>query len=245
MKINFAGVVTDAWSLFRRDSDLLLRIAGPFLFLPPFALTLFVPPMPMPDAAITDREVQAQQWADAVSHWVGGYGLGFCAAYLLVYFGLATIMALYLDPTRPDLRTALRRAIGIYPRFLLAMIVVSIPAGLGMWLVIPGLYILGRTMLTAPALLAEPERGAWSAVKRSLTLSRGSGLTLMGLAAFVYLIGLLGGQPFMMLDTWMRSTGAANPVAVAIVDAAAAAVAMITQLALALIAIAAYRRLAR
>ena len=245
MRINFAGVVADAWGLFRRDSDLLLRVAGPFMFLPAFALTLFVPPMPMPDGTITDREAQAQQWADAVTNWVGGYGIGFGGAHLLVYFGVAVVMALYLDPARPDLRGAMRRALSIYPRFVLAMILVSIPAGLGMWLVIPGLYILGRTMLTAPALLADAGTGAWTAIRRSLSLTRGSGLTLMGLAAFVYLVGLLGGQPFMLLDTWMRSTGAPNPVAVAVVDAAASTVAMITQLALALMAVSVYRRLAR
>ncbi|HVF94409.1 MAG TPA: hypothetical protein VM900_08850 [Sphingomonas sp.] len=245
MRITFAGILADAWALFRRDSDLLLRVAGPFLFLPAFALTLFVPPMPMPDRAILDRDLQAQQWADAVTGWVGGYGLGFCAAYLLVYFGTAVIIALYCDPERPDLRGALRRAGSIYPRFLLATILISIPAGLGMWLVIPGLYILARTMLAAPTLLADPGTGAWAAIKRSLVLTRGSGLTLLGLAAFVYLIGLLGGQPFMMLDGWMRGTGAPNPIAVTVVDAAAAAVAMVTQLALALIAIATHRRLAR
>lgn len=245
MKINFAGVVLDAWVRFRRDSDLLLRVAGAFMFLPAFALTLFVPPMPMPDAAVTDRQVQAQQWADALTGWIGDYSLGFAAAHLLVYFGVAVVMALYLDPATPDLREALRRTLSIYPRFVLAMILVSIPTGLGMWLVIPGLYILGRTMLTAPVLLAEPGTGAWGAIRRSLVLTRGSGLTLMGVAAFVYLVGLLGGQPFMLLDTWMRSTGAPNPVAVAVVDAAASAVAMITQLALALIAVSAYRRLAR
>lgn len=245
MRIDFAGVLADAWSLFRRDADLLLRIAGPFLFLPAFALTLFVPPMPGPDRTIADPEAQAQAWADTVTNWVGGYGAGFCAAYLLVYFGLAVIMALYCDPAHLDLRGAMRRAVRIYPRFLLAAILVSLPAGLGLWLIIPGLYILGRTMLTAPILLAEPDAGAWRAIGRSLSMTRGSGLTLMGLAALVYLIGLLGGQPFMLLDTWMRTTGAANPVAVAIVDAAASAVAMVTQLALALVAVCAYRRLAR
>jgi hypothetical protein len=245
MRITFAGILADAWSLFRRDSDLLLRVAGPFLFLPAFALTLFVPPMPMPDRAIADRDLQAQQWADAVTAWVGGYGIGFAAAYLVVYFGTATIMALYCDPARPDLRGAVRRAAAVFPRFMLAMIMISIPAGLGMWLVVPGLYVLARTMLAAPVLLADRAAGAWPAVRRSLTLTRGSGLTLLGLASLIYLVGLLGGQPFMMLDTWMRSTGAPNPVALAVVDAAAAAVAMITQLALALIAVAVFRKLAR
>ncbi len=246
MKINFAGILADAWALFRRDSDLLLRVAAPFLFLPQFALTLFVPPMPMPDTNIADNQARAQAWADGIAGWVGGYGLGFCAAYVVAYFGFAVIMALYCDRDRPDLRGALFSAVRLFPRFLLAMVLISVPAGLGMWfLVIPGLYVVGRTILTAPILLADHEAGTLAAIRRSVTLTRGAGLTLMGLAAFVYLIGILGGQPLMMLDGWMRGTGSANPIAIAIVDAGASAVAMITQIALALIAIVAYRRLAR
>lgn len=246
MKITFAGVLADAWALFRRDAGLLLRVAPPFLFLPAYALTLFVPPMPMPNADIADAQARAQTWTDQVTVWVQGYGLGFFLAYALAYYGLAVIMTLYVDPQRPDIGTAMRRALAIYPRFFLAMMLVSIPAGLGMWiLVIPGLYVIGRTMLTAPSLVAERPIGALQAIRRSLALTRGQGLALMGLAAFGYLVGLLAGQPFLLADTALRTAGGGNPVAIALVDAVAAAVAMLTQLGLALIAITAYRRLAR
>jgi hypothetical protein len=246
MKITFAGVLADAWALLRRDAGLLLRVVPPFLFLPAYALTLFVPPMPMPEQAIADAQTRAETWTNAVSVWVQGYGLGFFLAYALAYYGLAVIMMLYVDPTRPAVGAAMKRALVLYPRFFLAMMLVSIPAGLGMWvLVIPGLYVLGRTMLTAPALVAEQPIGAWQAIRRSLALTRGQGLSLMGLAAFGYLVGLLAGQPFLLADTALREGGGSNPIAVALVDAAAAAVAMATQLGLALIAICAYRRLAR
>ena len=246
MKLTFAGVVADAWGLFRRDADLLLRIAGVFMFFPAFALTLLVPPMPVPDGNIADATARAEQWTNALGDWLGGYGIGFVIAYAAVYFGWAIIAVLYCDPARPDIRGAVARAARIYPRFFLAMLLVSLPAGLGMWvLVIPGLYVVGRTLPVAAILLAERPVGAWRAIRRSLVLTRGNGMALIGLAAFAYLFGLLAGQPFLLLDHWLRTEGGANPVAVAMADALAAAAATATQVALVLFAIVSYRRLAR
>lgn len=246
MTVSFAGVVADAWALFRRDADLLLRVAGPFLFLPAYALTMLVPPMPMPDAGIADAAARAEAWTAAVSPWVTRYGLGFLLAYVAAYFGQAVLMHLYVDRERPPVGVAMRRAAAGFPRFFAAMLLVSVPAGMGMWLlVLPGLYVLGRTLPTAPVLVAERPIGIGGAIGRALTLTRGNGLTLTGVAAAIYLSALLAGQPFLLIDGWMRGDGHANPLAIGLVDAAAAAVAMLAQLSSALVAIAAYRRLAR
>lgn len=245
MKIDFAGVLIDAWTLFKRDRDLLLRIAAPFLFLPAFALALVVPDPPMPDATAGNSEAQAMVWANAVTDWAGANGGWYCLAYAISFFGLSVVYALYLDRGRLDVLGALKRSGTILPRYLLAMILVSIPAGAGLLLyALPGLYILGRTMLTGPAMFAEDAVGATGAIRRSLALSRGAGLQLMGLAAFAYVGGWMLGAPFMMLDRWLRETGQGNPVTLAVVDAGAAAAAMAAGLATALIAVAAYRRLA-
>jgi hypothetical protein len=183
----------------------------------------------MPDAAAGNSEAQAVVWADAVQTWASAHGGWYLLAYVVSFFG-----------------TSLFYALRIFPRFLLAMVIVSLPAGAGLLLyAIPGLYILGRTMLTGPALFAEAPLGALGAIRRSFTLSRGSGLPLMGLAAFSYISGWIAGAPFMMLDRALREAGEANPVALAIVDAGAAVAAMAAGLAMALIAISAYRRLAR
>jgi hypothetical protein len=244
MKLDFATVLTDAWTMFKRDRDLLLRIAAPFLFLPAFALALVVPDPPMPDAAAGNSEAQAVVWADAVQTWASAHGGWYLLAYVVSFFGTSLFYALYLDRDQLDLRHSLTRCLRIFPRFL--MVIVSLPAGAGLLLyAIPGLYILGRTMLTGPALFAEAPLGALGAIRRSFTLSRGSGLPLMGLAAFSYISGWIAGAPFMMLDRALREAGEANPVALAIVDAGAAVAAMAAGLAMALIAISAYRRLAR
>lgn len=244
MKIDFARLLREGWALFRRDSDVLLRIAGAFFFLPAYALVLLVPPTPAPDPAIADRQAQAEAWITALQGWAGDYGIGCGIAYLVNYLGLALVFALYLDPNRLAVGQALRRAATLFPRFLLAMVLVSIPTGAAMYLLlIPGLYLMSRFFLTGPVVMADRSVGALAAAGRSWALTRRSQLSLLGVVAFVYLAGMLLGQPFLLLGRWMGGEGVANPVAIAITSAAAAAVAMAAQLASALIAVVAYRRL--
>ncbi len=249
MRVTLAALFADGWAMFRRDADLLLRVAGLFFFLPTYALLLLVGPLPMPDDAIADTTMRAQAWMTALDGWVGDYGLGSVGAYAITYLGLAVVFCLFLDPERPPLGQALRRAALRFPRFILAMIVVSIPAGAGMYiLLLPGLWLMSRFMLAGPLLFAEAPIGAIASIGRSWRMTRRVQLPLLGAIVTVYLAAILVGQPFMLFAHWLGGSGvgteaAGNPVAVAIVEAFAAGVAMLTQLAGALLAIAAYRRL--
>ena len=76
MRITLAALLADAWAMFRRDADLLLRVAGLFFFVPTYALLLLVGPLPMPDQAIDDTTARAQAWMTQLDAWVGDYGLG-------------------------------------------------------------------------------------------------------------------------------------------------------------------------
>ncbi len=244
MRITLAALLSDAWAMFRRDADLLLRIAGLFFFLPTYALLLLVGPLPLPDAEIVDTQARAQAWMTQLDSWVGDYGLGSVCAYAITYLGLAVVFCLFLDSARPTVAEAAQRAGRRFPRFLLAMVVVSIPAGAGMYiLLLPGLWLMSRFMLAGPLLFAEPRLGAMAAVGRSWRMTRKGQLGLLGAIVTVYLAAILAGQPFMLLARWLGGEQGANPFGVAIVDAFAAGVAMLTQLAGALIAVAAYRRL--
>ncbi|TPG15398.1 hypothetical protein EAH84_00895 [Sphingomonas oligophenolica] len=124
------------------------------------------------------------------------------------------------------------------------MLVVAIPTGAGMYLLlIPGLYLMSRFFLAGPIVVADRSVGALAAVARSWRVTRRAQFALLGVVALVYLSGMLLGQPFLLLGQWLAGEGGANPVAVALASAAAAAVAMAAQLASALLAVAAYRRL--
>lgn len=247
MRITLAALLSDAWALFRREADLLLRVAGLFLFVPTYALLLLVGPLPFPDPDIADTQARAQAWMDKLDVWVGDYGLGSIGAYAITYFGTALLYCLLLSRDRPTVGEALKRTAVMFPRYLLAMVVVSIPSGAGMYLLLlPGLWLMSRFMLAGPILFAETPVGAMAAVGRSWRLTRKAQFPLLGAIVTVYLGAMLAGQPFMLVARWLGGTaaegGGANPLAVAIVHAFAASVAMLAQIAGALVAVAAYRR---
>lgn len=242
MKLTAAGVVTDALLLFRRDRALLLAVAGPFWFLPAYAIALLVPAPPRRPADPTATVA----WMDGFGQWLAAQAPWYLAAWAIGLWGTATVYGLYLHHDRPDLRTALRHGATLWPRLLLASGLVGMMAGAGLLLwVVPGLYLLGRLMPAGPVLAAERSRSALNAITRAFHLTRGNGLSLMAVAAATLGMGWLFGQPFLLVEDWVRGQGGGNPVAIAVVAAGAAAVAAAAGLAAALLAVAAYRRLAR
>ncbi len=242
MKLTAASVVADALRLFRRDQALLLGIAGPFWFLPAYAITLLVPPPPVRPA---DAQA-ALAWVDGFAQWLAAEAPWYLAAWAIGLWGTATVYCLYLHPDRADVRGALTQGAAMWPRLVLASGLVGLMAGAGLLLwVLPGLYLLGRLMPAGPALAAERPLSAIGAIGRAFRLTAGSGLALMAIAAATLGLGWLLGQPLLLLEAWMRAQEGGNPVAIAVVDAGAAAVAAAAALASALLAVAAYRRLAR
>lgn len=241
MPIRIQPVLAEAWALFRRDRDWLLALAGPFLFLPSFALALFVPAWPAaPERGGEARDARILAWADQFSTWAGEYGVWHVLAYAAAALGSAAVYAAYLDRGAGSVRESLGRAGTLLPRYLLAMILVAIPVGAGLFLwILPGVYLMGRTMLTGPALLAERPVPAATAVARSFSLSSGAGLPLMALVALTMLIDVVAAQPFVAL----KEMAGGNALAGAIGAAGMGGVSMLTGLAQALIAVAAYRRL--
>ena len=244
MKINVPGAFADAWSLFRRHTEALVAVAGLFIFLPTLALLLLVPAAPpWPDSAASDAQIQAD--AAIFANWIVDNARWFLVASLASLYGSLAICTFLLDSACVDLRAALQRAVRLLPRYVLAALLILLPASLGIFVfVLPGLYILGRTTLIAPALVREKSLTATSAIMRSSALTRRNGMMLAGLTG----LGLLAGQmlpaPFQSIDIAMRAVGAANPVMVTIVDSLAAVLASIVALATILMRIAIYRQLA-
>jgi len=247
---DFAAPFRDARAAWRRDGALLLPIAGLAYFLGPFAAQLLLPELPsMPQGR---DEAAMRAWGEAIQAWAGSYGGWYLASPLLALFGSLTIFALYLSRTRPTLGGAMRRALALYARFLLASILVSLPmAGLmSMTLAVPMLlvfaagpifYIYGRPMLMGPVIVAEAPVGAVAAIARSWVLTKGQGWMLAATYALVFLVpGLLGS-----IALSIGSAGGGNPVIVAIGAGLACLIAAGGAALLALVQVTLYRRLAR
>lgn len=243
MKIDLPGACADAWSMFRRHHQVLIAIAGMFIFLPTLSLLLLVPPAPpWPDAQASDPEIQAQ--AQVYAGWLVGNSGMFLAAAIMSLFAALGIAAFFLDSRSDDVQSALMRGLAALPGYLLASLLILMPVTIGFFLlVLPGLYILGRTMLVGAVLVAEPATSGPDAIMRSINLTRGNGLVLAAVAGLGILAGQLLPSPFQAIDTAMRGAGAANPIALALVNAAAAATASGVALAMILLRLAIYRRL--
>ena len=248
MGLDVVATLRDAWSLFRRDRDLLIRRGAPFLFWPPLVLGLLVPEPPMPAEptsgdARAEATARAMAWFDSVGTWAGHYGSWYFAAYALGMIGSAALFALCLSGGRFSVGQALKLALRVAPRFLLAMILIALPVGAGMLLyILPGLYVAGRLMLVGPVLFAERRMPALAAIARSLVLTRGVGLPMAALASCTSLGGMIAAQPFLLLVEWAQANDG-GPIMIALLHAGAAEVAMAAGIAQVLIAIAAYRRL--
>ncbi len=244
MKISIGTAAADAWALWRRDRDLLVAVAGPFLFLPTLALLLMVPLAPQPLAAGAN-EAEMAAFLRLYIGWASDNIMWFAFAGAITLYGALTLSFFYLDRHSADLREALLRALPLFPRYALASLIVAIPATAGALLfVLPGLYVLGRTMLIGPVMVVERPLSAIGAVQRSVALTRGNGLMLAAVAGVSLLAAQLLPAPFLAIDEAMQIGRAANPVAIMLVDSVAAALASAVALALVLLRIAIYRRVA-
>lgn len=234
-------ILADAWRLWRADWAALTAIAGPFLFLPPLAIHLLLSPAlqvalaPLGPEDATARVAAFTAWLQASLPWLA-------LAQAVTQFGVLAILHLYLDRGRLTVGGALRASARAFPVYLLAMILVSIVSFAGLFVLIVGyVYVLARLAMVGPVIAAEGERNPLAAIGRSLMLTRGSGLVLMGILILLYCANIVAVTPFDRIEEWM-AVNAPNPLAQAIIGMAIAALSAATLLATALVQVAAYRR---
>lgn len=244
MSPSFVRLLADAWGIFRREADLILRVAGPLIFLPAFAVQLLCDPLPPLPAAPRDESAM-EAWLTVVSAWGQGNAFWYLLADLIAMVGLAMIALLLLAPERPSVSEALQIALRRLGRFVLANLLVAIPVGLGLYiLVLPGLYAQARLIATLPLLAAEPGQGAARAVGRSWQLTQSAAWGILGAVVALFLLQRLAVSPLFPLDAWLREPGHDNPFLIALVTALLAIAASAYNVGLLLLGVVAYRRFA-
>lgn len=244
MNPNFARLLADAWRVFRHGADLVLRLAGPFVFLPALAVQLLCDPLP-PLPAEPGEEAAMEQWVNAVSVWGQGNGFWYVLADLIGMVGLAAIALLLLAPGRPTVGESVQLALRRLGRFVLLNLLVAIPVGLGLWLfVLPGLFVQARLVAALPILAAEPNRSASGALARSWRLTAAYSWALLGAVVALFLAQWVAVSPLFSFDTWLRQPGHDNPFLIAVVAMLLTAVSVAYNVALLLLGTVVYRRAA-
>ncbi len=250
MTRDLAGVLGQAGTLWRRDRAILLPVSGLFVFLPQYAVLLLIPAMPQ-----TAAGASMEAWGQALEPWLARYGGWYVLATVIAQFGALASVSLYAPPV-PAAGAAIARALRLFPRALLASILVALPCGAAAMIALPIplaplvvfpliVYALARTALAGPVILGETGTGAVAAIARSWALTRGRGLGIALLVGAIMIGGQALGAIFVSIDRGLRAAGAANPIALALVDALAAGAVWAAALALALVQVVLYRRLAR
>jgi hypothetical protein len=240
VKLDIGAVLRDAWAMAKRDRTVLVGVCGLLLLVPQIALAMFVArPPALPSAA---EETTA--WLAAVQAWSQLYSLPVIALTIVLLFGSATVLSLYLDPDRPTVQGALLRALALLPRVVLLSLMMSLPVSLGtLLLFLPGLYLQGRLLLALPLLVARPSIGVFAAFGESFRRTRGHGLILLGVACITVLLGDILALPFRSIGAALAGAPLTNPVVAAILQIGAAAGVSIGMVATLLIQVALYRRL--
>ncbi|WP_137864829.1 MULTISPECIES: hypothetical protein [unclassified Sphingomonas] len=178
MKLNYDGVLADAAAMWRANREVLLAVAGIFYLLPVFAFDLFVP-RPAIEKLADDALMEAVRgWYAANLPWLA---LSIAAQL----FGGAAMLVLLLDSKRPTVGQAIARVTGLLPGLVFAMFATGVLVGLGLLLIVPGLYAIGRCYLVWAVIVAEPERGPFDGFAEAMRRSRGNGWRLLGLSMAV------------------------------------------------------------
>lgn len=177
------AVWADTVKLTRTHWVALIAIAGVFNFLPTLLVNHFYP-MPEPPAD-ADFQTRFQLMAD----YYRAHSLVVVLQSFVVMIGSAAMLRLVFARSG-TVGAALLFAIILLPVYSILVVLENLAVGLGFaLLVVPGLYIWGRLLPAAPAMVAEERRNPIDALKRGFQLSEGHGWLIVGLYLLVMIPG--------------------------------------------------------
>ncbi len=228
MRIDPAGALAEAVARYKAERPALHAVAGLFFFVPALALLFFVDTGP-PQA---DQSVTDALRAMLLDNWPSLLGV-----QLLELFGSAWLYAWLLGREKPSLGQAFGRAIALFPMFVIASVLVGVLTFAGLlFFLAPGFYVIGRTFLVAPILIAEPGTTAIRAFEESIRRTQGMGWMLFVIAAAIWLTGQF---PNLLLRPLEAPLGMVGTV---LVDGIAALAGAAVTLLILLVKVAVYRR---
>lgn len=185
-RFDMGSAFAEARALLRSHRDLVLAIAGVFLFLPAVLVGIFGPPEPDFAGQTTDG-VSAMMWTYYSE--LAPYAL---AAGIVSLIGTIAISRLYLAPAGVSVGGALGFALSVLLTVLIAALIAGVGIGIGLiLLLIPGLYLYARLSLVTPHVADTGEKNPLAALSASWNLTKGNGWVLLGYLLVVIIIGVI------------------------------------------------------
>lgn len=187
MRIDYTDWWNDIVALARANASILVAIAGAFVFLPMLASSFFVTPMP--------PLAEGSAPAEAIARFADFYRVNLLPQLFMLLLSTLAQLLVYtvlLDDRRPSVGAAFRLAAPFYLPLLLVNLLTNLAIGAGfVLLVVPGLYLLGRLLLAAPALVAGRLVNPLEAIRRSWSLTQGQGWRVFFFAFLLFLVALV------------------------------------------------------
>lgn len=204
MKLDMGQAWNAATYLIGKNVDMILIIAGVFIFLPTLALTLLIPGLDQSAADPSDTDAIL----GALLEVYRSYWWAFIISGLVQAVGTLSLLTLLTDTSRPTVGEALKLGIkGILSYFvtqiligLATAVVIGVPLGIavasnitplavmiGLVALVAIVYISIKTMLIAPIIAIEREYNPIAIVKRSWGLTKGNSVRLLAFFALLFI----------------------------------------------------------
>ena len=185
-KLSYDAAWADLVAMARTNASVLAIVAATFLFLPNFAQLLLAPP----------PEIRSLDWNGVrqMEEYFRNNGLTLILCNLPVWLGSAGILALLLDPRRLTVGEALISGMRLLPGVIVLNWLTQFLTLVGLFLlIVPGVYLIGRLMLAAPAQMAERVGNPVTAIQRSFALTGRNGWRIAGLVLLIAVVATIAG----------------------------------------------------
>jgi membrane-anchored glycerophosphoryl diester phosphodiesterase (GDPDase) len=184
VKFDMGAAWDDTLQLLKSHTALVGTIAGVFLFLPALAFAWFGP-IPIEPPAGADFDQVMATFRESFRQMIPGQ----VVIALATMIGSVAILRLWLSRTGVSVGEALTFGLMLFPTMLAAQILSGIGIGIGfILLIIPGLYLIGRLALVAPAIADRAIYNPIEAIRTSWDLTRNNGWAVF---FFLFLVNLV------------------------------------------------------
>lgn len=167
--------------MLKAHADIILIVAGVFMFVPTLAQAIYLPPPPINGFS--------QQAMEKLALYYEANIIPLLALRLVTLMGAGTLLALFLDPAQPTVGAAIGAAARMLPSLFFVSLIEQLMMLGGFFLfILPGLYVIARTVVSDAAVMAEDIRNPLRAIGRSFDLTRGLGWQVFGLVAIMAIV---------------------------------------------------------